>query len=417
MNFCSTKKCLHYASPAHGGWGVVRVGMLIPQSYQLFVCPFACGRHGAIGAIQQGLKDRLSYLYLDQSDIIDGYEDLIVESMQEFIKSLNDDVRVILIVVSCLDDLIGTDTISLRERLNKKYPKYTFQIGHMNPITGDTQSPPLVSIQRSIYELLEKREINNKLVVTIGNFEPLNEDNDIKILLKDNGYTLLHISETNTFDEFLDLARSSLNLVIAPSGLLSAKDMNNKLGIPYLFLPTSYLLEEIKAQTKEICNFLSIEVAEEYFEAKEKNALKLIEKAKDAMNGKKLIVSSSSTNRVFSLSLALLKYGFDIDTIFAQSIPKIEKNALKEIEDNFIQVQIKQVLHHSMINRVDNKEDYVAIGIEGSYSINSKHPVQMEGDHQMYGYQGLENLMLGIIESIENPKTIEELLDIYKLVI
>ncbi len=417
MNFCSTKKCLHYASPAHGGWGVVRVGMLIPQSYQLFVCPFACGRHGAIGAIQQGLKDRLSYLYLDQSDIIDGYEDLIVESVQEFIKTLNKDIKVILIVVSCLDDLIGTDTISLRERLNKKYPQYVFQIGHMNPITGDTKSPPLVSIQRSIYELLEKRELNKKLVVTIGNFEPLNEDNDIRVLLRENGYKLSHISQTKSYDEFLDLAESSLNLVIAPSGLLSAKDLNNKLGTPYLFLPTSYWLEEIKAQTKEICNFLSIEVPDEYFDKKEQHALALIKKAKTLIKDKKLIVSSSSTNRVFSLSLALLRYGFDIDTIFVQSTPKIEKNALKEIEDNFSQVQIKQVLHHSMINRVKNKEDYVAIGIEGSYAINSKHPVQMEGDHQMYGYQGLENLMLRIIESIENPKTIEQLLDIYKLVI
>ena len=61
---------LHYCSPAHGGWGIVRVGMLIPESYQLFVCPSACGRHGALGAVKQGNKKRLSYLYIDEADII-----------------------------------------------------------------------------------------------------------------------------------------------------------------------------------------------------------------------------------------------------------------------------------------------------------------------------------------------------------
>ena len=61
---------VHYCSPAHGGWGVVRVAMLVPESYQLFVCPSACGRHGALGAIEHGNKERLSYLYIDEADIV-----------------------------------------------------------------------------------------------------------------------------------------------------------------------------------------------------------------------------------------------------------------------------------------------------------------------------------------------------------
>ena len=73
---------VHYCSPAHGGWGVVRVAMLVPESYQLFVCPSACGRHGALGAIEHGNKERLSYLYIDEADIVSGsYEDLILEGV------------------------------------------------------------------------------------------------------------------------------------------------------------------------------------------------------------------------------------------------------------------------------------------------------------------------------------------------
>ena len=95
-NLCEFGKCfnlntLRYGSPAHGGWGIVRMGHLVPQCYELFVCPFACGRHGALSSILQGRKDRVSYLYIDEADIISGsYEDLIFEACEELLEVLRE---------------------------------------------------------------------------------------------------------------------------------------------------------------------------------------------------------------------------------------------------------------------------------------------------------------------------------------
>ena len=80
---CCFENTLHYSSPANGGRGVVRIGMMMPESVELFVCPFACGRHGAISAMKQELKGRLSYLYINQSDVINGYDDLIPPAVGE----------------------------------------------------------------------------------------------------------------------------------------------------------------------------------------------------------------------------------------------------------------------------------------------------------------------------------------------
>ena len=71
---CCFENTLHYSSPANGGRGVVRIGMMMPESVELFVCPFACGRHGAISAMKQELKGRLSYLYINQSDVIKSHD-------------------------------------------------------------------------------------------------------------------------------------------------------------------------------------------------------------------------------------------------------------------------------------------------------------------------------------------------------
>ena len=125
MNCCcgSLGKTLHYVSPAHGGWGVVRIAALVPESYQLFVAPFACGRHGALGGILNGIKDRISYLFIDESDIVSGgYEDLIPEAVEELLASLEKRPKVLMIFVSCLDDLLGTDHVSLNQRLSERFP-------------------------------------------------------------------------------------------------------------------------------------------------------------------------------------------------------------------------------------------------------------------------------------------------------
>ena len=65
-------KTLLYTSPAHGGWGMVRIGMLVPDSFQLFVAPAACGRHGSISASANGYRHRLAYYFLDEKDIVSG---------------------------------------------------------------------------------------------------------------------------------------------------------------------------------------------------------------------------------------------------------------------------------------------------------------------------------------------------------
>ena len=160
---------LHYSSPGHGDWGVVRIGMLAPESVQLFVCPSACGRHGAIGAMRQGLKDRLHYLYVSQSDIVNGYDDLIPEAAAEVIAVSEKRPKVFFIFVSCLDDLIGTDHTALLERLREEHPDIKFRVCHMNPISLGSQTPPPVSIQNNLYSLLEPGNRKDGGINTIGN--------------------------------------------------------------------------------------------------------------------------------------------------------------------------------------------------------------------------------------------------------
>lgn len=83
------EQTLHYVSPSHGGWGVVRIAALVPESHHLFVCPFACGRHTALGGEMNGIKEQVSYLFIDEADIISGdYEQMIINGVDDLLRAL-----------------------------------------------------------------------------------------------------------------------------------------------------------------------------------------------------------------------------------------------------------------------------------------------------------------------------------------
>ena len=91
--------------------------------------------------------------------------------VEELLDALPRRPRVVLIFLSCLDDLIGMDREALLEVLHGRFPDLRFRICHMNPISLDSKSPPPVTIRRRIYSLLEPSETKETSVNSIGNLE------------------------------------------------------------------------------------------------------------------------------------------------------------------------------------------------------------------------------------------------------
>ena len=166
------EKTLFYSSPAHGGWGVLKIAQLVPESYQLFVSPAACGRHGALAACLDGRKSRVSYLYLKEENIVSGdYEHILINAVHEileYLKKRNRTPKVLSIFVSCIDDLLGTDHEALIDELSEIYPDMRFVFCHMNPTSTDTGVPPLVNIQNKNYSLLDRTSEKDNGVTFIG---------------------------------------------------------------------------------------------------------------------------------------------------------------------------------------------------------------------------------------------------------
>ena len=414
MTGCDNKT-ISYCSPAHGGWGIVRVGMLIPESHQLFVCPFACGRHGAIGALTHKNKSRLSYLYIDEADIVSGsYEDLIIEAVEELLLALSTRPRVLMIFVSCLDDLLGTDHESILSELRKTYTDIRFGVGHMNPLTIGGKMPPPVNIQCQTYKLLEVRNVDKRVVNLLGNHVPLAKESELCQMLNAHGFTVQEIGKCTTFDEFQKMAGASLNIVLRPWSLLAAKELEKRLGIPYLYMPVAHTIEEIEEHYKQLSDTLfsneplGVDSWRMIVAGKVEDTLKII-------GNREISIDSTATVRPFSLAKMLYEHGFSVREVVSQDCISLEKTAQEWLAQNS-NVKWVNPTHHNALHR-PHKSETLSIGFESGYYNNSNHVVDIVDCEGIYGYAGLVTILDRIQQAHKKETNVREMIQQFGLVV
>ena len=434
---CLFKDTLHYSSPANGDRGIVRAGMLVPDSVELFVCPFACGRHGSISAVKENLKHRLFYLFVEQEDIVNGYDDLIVTAVGDLLETIEYRPKVLMVFVSCLDDLVGTDHEALMETLTGLYPDIKFRSCHMNPIAKGSKCPPAISIQNNIYGLLDTREEMDNGINCIGSFVPISKDSELNMILKKHGFgEMRHIANYKTFEEYQNMGKSCCNMLITPVGKQAVEQMEEKHGTPYIYIPISYriekiesdyvkleaFLEEVKNENKDKINMFAadyddVETLELTLSRYKKEALEAVERAKTAVGDTPIIVDYSAARSPFGLARALLEYGFNVIRIQAPECIGIDKENLDWILEHNPQVEVLPSQHHKVVRRENQMPESISIGIDGAYIAGSKYVVDQFDDEGSFGFHGVTVLMNKLAHALEEEVDLKSMIHEYGLVV
>lgn len=411
---------LHYSSPSHGDWGVVRIGMLLPESVQLFICCSGCGRHGALGAVHQGYKERLFYLYLDQSDIAAGYDDLIPEAVDELLDQLEKKPRAMFLFVSCLDDLIGTNHEAVLSELHSRHPEIRFCFSHMNPITLGSACPPPVSIQKDLYGMLEKAEEKDNGIGSVGNLERVADSSELYGFLKEMGGDLRHISDYDSFDAYQEMARCSANLVLFAPGRAAAEELQKRFGTPVEFLPATYDLSEIEENYRRIAVLLGKEIsgkAQRLLTEARQKAEEEIAYTRKAVGDIPVIVDATATAQPFGLALSLLQYGFHVVRVEADDCMPFDRGHLEKLNEKYPGTEHFQPIHSSSVLFQRRLPDSLALGFEGGYLAGSVHVADLFMDGGMFGYDGIIRLMRSMREAMDKTTSLKTLIDSKGLVV
>ncbi len=411
---------LHYSSPAHGGWGVVRMGHLLPESYQLFVSPAACGRHGAIGAYMQGRKQRVSYLYLEEDDIVSGgYEELIADAAIELLEHLEHAgklPKVLMIFVSCIDDLLGTDHEAIVQTLSEKRPDVRFTFCHMNPISMDTNVPPPVNIQNKIYSTLDPVQEKDAGINLLGNLVPLRKTCEFFDLAAQMGAgPVRHVTDYQTFAQFQEMAKSQRNLVITPAGKYSAEQMQKKHGIPYTMALVSYDPEEVTRTYQGIAKALGVPCPDT--SAYEEACHKAMEETAKLLQGMPVVLDSEAAVRPFDFARGLLKHGFQVKRVLVQKVIPSDREAYAWVQQYAPDLSVQQPQHHKAVRFEDRLPDCLAVGYNSGYLTGSQHVVAADGQQGLFGYQGILDMMQMLREAASRTADLKGLIDAAGLVV
>ena len=106
----SSPATLAFNSPGAEGFGVKRAGLAIPDSIMLIVAPGCCGRNTSLISSMREYDNRFFYLMMDETDIVTGrHLKKIPKAVEEICESLEKKPSVVMICITCVDALLGTD--------------------------------------------------------------------------------------------------------------------------------------------------------------------------------------------------------------------------------------------------------------------------------------------------------------------
>ena len=385
----SSPATLAYNSPGAQGFGVKRAGLAIPGSVMLLLAPGCCGRNTTILSELGGYSERFFYLMMDETDIVTGrHLKKVPQAVEEIYDCLETKPSVVMICLTCVDALLGTDM----ERICKKAQK---SVGipvlpcYMYALTREGRKPPMVHVRQSIYSLLEPRKKKSTSVNLLGHFAPLEDDCELYDLLKQLGVkTIREISRCENYEEYLDMAEANFNLVLDAEARFAAADMQKRLGIPYIELTRLYQLDKIKNQYALFAAALGSKFDDEvYF----KEAFEAKEAFKKKYPHVVFAIGEGCNANAFELAFALICYGFEVAEVFG-NLSKEDFVYIEKMAKVSPKTKIYSNLGPTMIyyEPGENPVDIV-IGKDASYYHPEAAKLEWSDDIQPFGYRGVKH--------------------------
>ncbi|MCD8157295.1 MAG: nitrogenase component 1 [Clostridiales bacterium] len=386
----SSPATLAFNSPGAQGFGVKRAGLAIPGSVMLLVAPGCCGRNTMMLDQIGGYGDRFFYLLQDETDIVTGrHLNRIPHAVKEVADSLEEKPTAVMICISCVDALLGTDM----ERVCQKASEYAgvpVLPCYMYALTREGRVPPMTSVRKTVYALLEKRERKKRAVNLLGEFAPYDDGCELYEILEHLGINIVReISCCRDFEEYLSMAEANFNIVLNPESRLAAEDFRKRLGIPFLEMTRVYQIDKIRKQYELLGTALGVKIDDsDYYE----EALQAVKDFGASRPKTTFAVGEWMNGDPFELSLALLRYGHSVSEIYG-TVTDMNFIYIRKIAALSPDTKIYTNLSPTMLNyNCGTGAADITIGQDAAFYHPGSPNVSWNAERKPFGYAGLRDL-------------------------
>ncbi|BDQ37084.1 hypothetical protein SYK_14440 [Pseudodesulfovibrio nedwellii] len=395
---------LEGVGPNLAGWGVIETCLLLPQSVAIMIGPSACLRHSAFMAHARGFTERFHMLCLSELDMTMGNHLPKVEQGMADILSRREE-KVAFLIVGCPDYILGTDFTGVINRLEESTGKRII-LGAMAPITIGLKESPFTSAYTSFFNFLkhEERKPNENRLNLLGTFMPLSDSGEFYRVLSDAGVDdIVQIPLCPDLETFSGMAHGRASVVLHPLANGLSGKMENEMGIPTCFAPTSYGFSTIREQYERIGEAVGKSLSVDVLE---KEARQAAEPLLDALRGKSVAVGCSINGSPFELARFLVDNGVNVDTLFARgTIKPYEWKLIEQLRAVKPDIQIYNASHPGLCGQTEPFDHVeVAYGVDaGIFCVNAANVPLSRYQEQKYGYEAALWMLEQTREAMETP--------------
>lgn len=394
----SSPATLAFNSPGAEGFGVKRAGLAVQGSIMLIVAPGCCGRNTSMISSMKEYNNRFFYLCMDETDIVTGrHLKKIPKAVASICESLEKKPSVVMICITCVDALLGTDMERVCRKAEEK-SGLPVRPCYMYALTREGRKPPMVHVRQSLYSLLEPGHKKGNVVNLLGYFSPLVDDCELYTLLQEAGVKTIHeISRCEDFEEYKKMSEANFNLVLHPEARFAAEDFHDRLKIPFIELRRLYQIDKIGSQYQAFGAALGIEF---HAEEQKKQAQEAIESFRKVCPDPVFAVGECANADPFELSLALVKYGFKVAEIYG-TITGENFIYIRQLKKLSQQTKIFSNMEPTMLY-YDPSESGVTltIGKDACYYHPNTKGIHWNEERQPFGYAGVRRLFEALKQAV-----------------
>ncbi len=380
---------LEYSSPARGTWNILHTGMMIPESHHVFVCAKGCLRGVVLTAAEMDAMGRYSAIEIREENVVEGgFEELMLDGMADVLEKLPYRPKVILLYISCQHFFLAYDQDYVYDRLRETFPDIDFIDCYMIPTLRKSGISPDQKMRMQLYEMLKPQEKDAKQINVIGSDLRIDDSCEIYGLIHEAGFHLKQIQDCQTYEEYQDMGKASLNLYLEPMALRAAERLKDRLGQEFRYYPYTYSYDRIDREYAELAEYMKSPVPD--LTEKRRAAEYALEETKALLGDAPIAVDFSFTFLILSFSRLLLEHGFNLKEIFADDFYPEEKDDFQWIREHHPEVLICACRRPEQ--RVHSRwrtEEYLAIGQKAAWFTGTDHFVNVVESGGYMGYGGI----------------------------
>ena len=410
---------LEFNSPAHGNWNIVHTGMLVPEAQQIYVCADNCMRGVVLTAAEMNAADRFSFVIVEEKDLLGGnLEDVTIEGVTDVLKRLDKKPKAVLLFTVCLHHFLGSDLDRIYGELEKRFPEIFFMRCFMDPIMQKTGPTPDQKLRLAMYDAVQERKADPKCVTVLGSDFALDEGADICRILKKNGIRLRETPACETWEDYQKLGEGSLILNGYPAGKFGTEKQARRLGRPFLYLPGSFDYGEIQEQEEKLLGMLGQQNNRKTGKINGLDIEKEIRECEEALSHAHQIIGDTPIAvdylfhpRPLGLTKLLLTHGFQVQSVFLDSISPEEKEVFFWLKENYPELKLISTVRPEMRVRTrQQSEKILAIGQKAAWFTGSRNFVNMVQGGGLWGFDGIRHTAQLMVEALQEEKDPEDLI-------